>query len=85
MMSKENIKSSPLIFLYGSSLGNLQDAADLDLIIVSEKPVDVCVYTPEEWEELNSKGEILCRGRTVLYPSSYKKLRQRPLLKKRIL
>jgi len=74
-MSEKNAKSSPLVFLYGSSLKNLQNVADLDLIIVTEKPVDVCVYTPEEWKELNSNREILCRGRTVLYPSSHKKLR----------
>lgn len=83
-MSEKNIKD-PLVFLYGSSLRDFQNASDLDLIIVTGKPVDICVYTPEEWGELSTNGEILCRGRTVLYPSSYKKLHPKILLKKRIL
>lgn len=75
---------TPQIFLYGSVLQGDEDANDIDLIVVTNNPVDVCVYTPEEWVELNSKGGILCRGRTVLYPSSYKKLKRNFLEKKQI-
>ncbi len=74
---------TPEIFLYGSSLDG--EGNDIDIIIVSDKPVDVCIYTPREWKSLNDKGRIMCRGRTVLHPTMCKVLRETPLRVRKLL
>ncbi|KKK50429.1 hypothetical protein LCGC14_3125130, partial [marine sediment metagenome] len=39
----------PKVYQIGSSLKDPKNAKDLDLLVISDKPVDICIYTPEEW------------------------------------
>ncbi len=60
------------IYQIGSSIEDPATANDLDLLIVSDKPVDICLYTLDDWEEFLS-NESSCHGqRVVLYPRKNK-------------
>ncbi len=57
------------VFLYGSSLDNEQTANDVDLIVVSNKPIDICVYSETEWNEFEKSGISTAGKRVVLHPN----------------
>ena len=59
------------VYQFGSSVdaGGEEKANDIDLIIVSDKPVDICLYSEREWELFGSGG-VSDRGkRVVLHPN----------------
>ena len=60
------------IFQIGSSIENPDTANDLDLTIVSDKPVDICLYTTADWKEfVRNSGS--CHGqRIVMHPRKHK-------------
>ncbi len=60
------------IFQIGSSIDNEDTANDIDLLIISDKPIDICLYTPEEWDEFIKKGGSSEGQRVVLYPKKHK-------------
>lgn len=57
------------IYQFGSSLINEEKANDYDLIIVSDKPVDICLYSEEEWEQFKKVGFSISGHRIVAYPN----------------
>ncbi len=57
------------VFLYGSALENEQTANDIDLIVVTDKPVDLCVYSEAEWEAFKISGVSKVGKRVVLHPN----------------
>ncbi len=57
------------VFLYGSILENEQTANDVDLIVVSDKPVDICVYSKVEWKAFKVSGVSKAGKRVVLHPN----------------
>ena len=60
------------VFHYGSSVTEEKSANDIDLIVVADKPVDLCIYTPEQWERCRSNGHSSEGHRTVIYPAKDK-------------
>jgi len=60
------------VFQIGSSIENPDTANDLDLIVVSDKPVDVCLYTTADWEEFVKNGGSCHGQRVVMYPRKHK-------------
>ena len=59
------------VFQIGSSIENPDKANDLDLIIVSDKPVDICLYTTADWKAfVRNSGS--CHGqRIVMHPRKH--------------
>ena len=71
------------VFQIGSSLENEKTANDLDLLIVSDKPVDICLYTSEQWQEFIKIGSSDTGRRIVMHPletKGSKSLKMRQLL-----
>lgn len=64
--------SSPKVFQIGSSIDSPETANDLDLIIVSDKPVDICVYTEVQWRGFVQHGGSAEGQRVVIYPREWK-------------
>jgi hypothetical protein len=62
------------IFQIGSSLKNESTANDIDLIIVSDKPVDICLYSKKAWAEFQLNGFSETGKRVVLHPNQGRKL-----------
>lgn len=60
------------VYQIGSSINNTKNAKDLDLIIVCDKPVDICVYTDKQWLEFNKNGGSDKGRRIVMFPRSHK-------------
>ena len=60
------------VFQIGSSIDNPEEASDLDLIIVSDKPVDICVYTEQQWLQFEENGGSSDGRRIVIHPQSWK-------------
>jgi hypothetical protein len=56
------------IFQIGSSIDTPEISNDLDLIIVSDIPVDMCLYTEEQWEDFKTNGHSSKGHRTVIHP-----------------
>ena len=57
------------VFLYGSAMADEQAANDIDLMVVSDKPVDLCVYSEAEWEAFKESGVSTAGKRVVLHPN----------------
>ncbi len=57
------------VFQFGSSLQNEEEANDIDIIIVSDKPIDICLYSEKEWEEFEKEGTSTSGKRVVLHPN----------------
>jgi len=60
------------VFQIGSSICNPDTANDLDLIVVSDKPVDICLYTTADWEMFLANGGSSRGQRVVLHPRKHK-------------
>lgn len=60
------------VFQIGSSIENPDTANDLDLIIVSDKPVDICLYTTADWEKFIRNGGSWVGQRVVMHPRKHK-------------
>ncbi len=60
------------IFQIGSSIENPDTANDLDLIIVSDKPVDICLYTIADWKKFTENGGSCHGQRIVMHPRKHK-------------
>ncbi|KKN64867.1 hypothetical protein LCGC14_0487010 [marine sediment metagenome] len=60
------------VFHYGSSIVDEKSANDIDLIVVTDKPVDLCIYTPEQWAEFKATGHSTEGHRTVIHPAKSK-------------
>ncbi len=60
------------VFQIGSSLIDEESASDFDLLIVCDKPVDLCFYTTEQWEEFKEQGHSEHGQRIVVYPRKRK-------------
>ncbi len=61
-----------IIYQIGSSLTDVKTAKDFDLLIIVDKPVDICLYTTKQWQDFNSKGFSDVGQRVVLYPAKRK-------------
>ena len=61
-----------MVFQIGSSIEDPDNANDLDLIVVCDKPVDICVYTESQWKDFMLNGGSDKGHRVVLYPSKMK-------------
>ncbi len=60
------------VYQIGSSIDNPAEANDLDLLIVSDKPIDICLYTPAQWSDfIKNKGSAEGR-RIVIHPLKHK-------------
>ena len=60
------------IYLIGSSIKSPDTANDLDLIVVSDKPVDICLYTSQQWQDFQDNDQS-CEGRrVVIHPPKIK-------------
>ncbi len=55
----------------GSSLEN-DSPNDYDFLIVTDKPVDICIYTPEQWILFKKHGWSTEGCRTVIHPPKRK-------------
>ena len=66
------------VFQIGSSIDTPEIANDLDLIVVSDKPLDVCLYTESQWKNFQTNGHSSEGHRTVIHPPKDK---SRKLLK----
>lgn len=60
------------VFQIGSSIENPDTANDLDLIIVSDKPVDICLYTTADWKAFIKNGGNCHGQRIVMFPRKHK-------------
>ena len=60
------------VFHYGSSIVDEDSANDIDLIVVTDKPVDLCLYTPEQWAEFEVEGYSTEGHRVVIHPAKNK-------------
>ncbi len=60
------------VFLIGSSIKNPETANGLDLIVVSDKPIDLCIYTPEQWDEFKRDSQSDKGQRIIIYPQAMK-------------
>ncbi len=60
------------VFQIGSSIENPDKANDLDLIIVSDKPVDICLYTTADWKKFIEDGGSCHGQRIVMHPRKHK-------------
>ncbi len=56
------------VYQIGSSIDNPETANDLDLIVVSDKPVDICLYTESQWIDFQAKGQSNVGHRVVIHP-----------------
>jgi len=56
------------IIQIGSSLENEKQANDIDLLIIADKPVDIGIYTPDEWEKFKHTGINKLGRRIVIWP-----------------
>ncbi len=59
------------MFRIGSSL-NSENPNDYDFLVIADKPVDICLYTPEDWEDFMKTGLSDKGQRIVLYPRKEK-------------
>ena len=60
------------VYQIGSSIDNPETANDLDLIIVCDKPVDIAMYTTDDWETFVHNGGSNKGQRVVLHPRKFK-------------
>jgi len=51
----------------GSSLKS-DTPNDFDLLVVSDIPVDICLYTTEQWEIFKQQGQSSEGRRVVIHP-----------------
>ena len=59
------------VFQIGSSLTK-DNPNDFDLLVVSDIPVDICVYTEEQWMRFNDNGGSDEGHRIVVHPPKRK-------------
>ena len=59
------------VYQYGSSLDS-EHPNDIDLFVITDKPVDLCIYTPDEWEKFRRTGKSTKGRRIVIYPCRHK-------------
>lgn len=62
----------PKVYQIGSSLKDPKNAKDLDLLVISDKPVDICFYTEKQWKDFEAKGQSDLGQRIVVYPRKMK-------------
>ena len=62
------------VFHIGSSIENPDEANDLDLLIVCDKPVDICLYTTADWKKFIEDGGSCHGQRIVMHPRKHKGL-----------
>jgi hypothetical protein len=60
------------IIRIGSSIDNPGSCNDIDLLLITNKPVDICVYTPEDWEDFKRTGISSKGHRVVIHPRKIK-------------
>lgn len=60
------------VFQIGSSIDSPETANDLDLIIVCDKPVDIAMYTVDDWNMFVHNGGSSRGQRVVLHPRKHK-------------
>jgi len=60
------------IFQIGSSLDDEDKSNDIDLLIVSNKAVDICLYTEEEWKQFEQTKVTPHGHRVVICPPARK-------------
>ena len=56
------------IYQYGSSLSDENNSRDYDLFIVSDRCVDICLHTPESWDEYKLTGNSTKGHRVIIAP-----------------
>jgi hypothetical protein len=70
------------IIRIGSSIDNPDTCNDVDLLLITNKPVDVCVYTTKEWENFKHTGTSSNGHRVVIHPG---KIKTFPVILKEVL
>jgi len=61
------------VFQIGSTITDKQTPNDLDIVVVSNIPVDICLYTTEQWQQFKNTGTSISGHRVVLYPPKAKR------------
>lgn len=60
------------IYQIGSTLSTKKEPNDLDLLIVSDIPVDICLYSTKQWDKFLKEGKSSEGSRIVIYPPKEK-------------
>ena len=61
------------VYQVGSSLTK-EDSNDIDIILVSDLPIDICVYSKADWEIFKELGVSSHGKRLKIYPNKMKHL-----------